>query len=436
MKFANPKIGPTIRHKTKTSVTIVIHGDKNNKYGYVRLYNDNYNILLSAELDERKYYGHRFTFNNLRESTEYYYQVGVTDRSYLDVDDMGNKIHKFTTLSNDKYSFALGSCRFYANLYGYLSIGNKLSDAPFKQIAKHNIDSMYIVGDHPYMDCIKELSFIRLKSHDNIFRNHIVARSTKGFKQVASKVNVQEVPDDHEYRDNGTPSLGEEEPETYRNAIDGINIFQIHSGPHNYGDNVPYWKHEDLGICEVFICDTRYERYEDNIMSDIQFNSLLTALINKESSKPFLIFTPVPFILAQHGSDMWKSFPKHQKQLLSHILECDIRNVFILTGDSHVSVTTDFDFYENNKPTDNKIVEIMSSPLYQVAHDTRNSIQNKFDVDDNLYLFSKEALSDLRSSVIRVNNYAIIDVLVDHLTVTYYKSSNGKELRNVTYHYW
>lgn len=434
--LTKPKIGPIIRDKTFNSISIVIHGTKIRQYGYIRVFSDDYEVIQSVHFVKNKYYGQRLTFEGLNENTEYNYQVGISIRYKPNVKFTG-KVYKFKTPSKDQYAFAFGSCRLFVNIFGLISIGDNISDRCFQSINKKNIDSVYIMGDHPYMDTIKELPMIRLKRRRSFFSNHIKARSTKGFKSIAMKHDIQEIPDDHEYRDNGTPDIGKTEPKVYRHAVDAINTFQIHSGPHEYGSDVKYWKYQDRGVCDIFICDTRYEINGHDMMSDEQLVSLQSHLLRKPDRKPFLLLSPVPFLLEQYGDDMWYSYPKQHTELINFIRNNDIKNVFVLTGDSHISATTDFYFYDTdtNFETGNKIVEIMSSSLFQIAHDSRKLIQNCMKLDD-CYLQSKDDIDTLRKSVIRKNNFAVVDVKKDSLTVTYYKAKDGSLMNIKTYSYW
>lgn len=446
----NKGIGPIIRNIDSNNVSILLFGKKKkNKHCFVVFHLIEENITIIRLVTKDTFYCGRIELNNLQPDNTYRYLCGIYHSRYnYDPEiDYFNFKHAFYSSfhipsNSNEYKFVFGSCRFYLNLFGY-GIFSSISDKPYKSINKlidrENIKSLFIIGDSLYMDIVKWLP-LRLKSSSSINRNHITARSTKGFKKIASKIEVKEIPDDHEYKDNANERHFIKNSKTYQNCINAINVFEISSAPHSKGSNVKYWDFFKRNDIPIFMMDSRYERYMDGIdkyiMSREQMDRLKYEMNHyKNSNLPFIIFCPVPFILQNGGNDSFSHFKKDQKEIIKFIVENKIKNVFILTGDAHSGICSRFNIYKNGNDTKCHITEIMSSGLYQLSHDKPETFKNSLSID-NYYIESDQTIRSLRKNVIDKDNFCMIEINKDErlLYAKYYKSS-GKFIKEYVYNF-
>lgn len=442
-------IGPIIRDiDDNGSVTLVLYGHKENKrycYGVLRI--DDQNLLIVKRLTKYRFYGRRFKFNIPFQESNYGYMCGVfhTNEKYKSSHHLNfrkcnySRVHVFPM----QYNFIFGSCRFFPNFDGHGFLVNK-SDQPFKNIAKmidkYQISTLFIIGDSVYMDIVEWLP-IRLKSRKKINKIHITARTSSGFRKVGSMVEIKEIPDDHEYRDNGTPAHYFKDKKAYRNCIDAINAFEISSGPYPKGTHVNYWEYLERQGIPFFMLDSRYERWQDEknnprIMSEAQFTLLKEKMLeNKDKDLPFIIFSPTPFALQSGNDDLFSSSKIDQKLIIEFIIENEIKNVFILTGDAHASVSTRFKIYKHGIYTGFDIVEILCSGIYQYAHDSPKNFKNELLIDE-YHLHSTMDLKTLQKNVITSNNFCLIEIDKRNkiLKCSYFKSS-GKFIRKIKYRF-
>lgn len=442
-------IGPIIREiRDDNTVTMVLYGHKKkNKlcYGVVVLADED--IFIVKKLNKDKEYGERFTFKVSSNKTKHSYLCGIfhTKNEYTSSDHLNFRDCYYGTIYTfrNQYNFVFGSCRFFPNIFGRGILVDR-TDKPFKSILKivnkYQISALFFIGDSVYMDIVKWLPF-RLKDEKDINRIHITARTTPGFRKLGSKIEIKEIPDDHEYRDNGDPSYYFKDKKAYTNCINAINTFQISSGPHLKNENIKYWSYFKRQNIPFFMLDSRYERWEDEnnnkrIMSEEQFESLKQSLLeNKNNNLPFIIFCPIPFILQNGGDDLFSSSKKDQKNIIKFIVKNQIKNVFFLTGDAHASVSSKFKIYKNGVYTGISIVEILCSGIYQYAHDSAKSFKNEL-VIDNYSIHSIMNLNTLQSKVIRDDNFCLVEVDKENkkLKCSYFKSS-GKFIRKNKYNF-
>lgn len=444
-------IGPIIRDvKNNKIISLVLYGYKKKGkkcYGVIKLFNDD-NIIVK-KLKESKGYGEKFIFNLKGNDEKYDYICGIfhSKVSYNDNDLFNFRKSYYGTINrfyNNSYNFVFGSCRFFPNIMGYGFLVNK-TDKPFKSIVKmidnYRINSLFLIGDSVYMDIVKWLP-LRLKNEKQINRIHITARKTKYFKKLGSMIEIKEIPDDHEYRDNGSPINYHNDIKAYQNCINAINLYEISSGPHEKGNmNIKYWSYFKRNDIPFFMMDSRYERWIDNdgnkrIISLDQMNYLKDKMIkNKNNNLPFIILCPVPFILQNGNDDVFSSSKKDQKEIIDFIVKNKIKNVFFLTGDAHAGISSKFKIYKDGEYTGVDVVEILSSGIYQYAHDSPKTFKNNLQIDE-YYIHSNSNLQTLRDNVISFNNFCLIEVDKENklLRASYFKS-NGKYIKNYEYEF-
>jgi hypothetical protein len=220
--------------------------------------------------------------------------------------------------------------------------------------------------------------WLRLTSLDSLLALHKNARRTSGLKKLMSRIETKCIEDDHAYRDNGTPALGATEPQVYQNCIDCVNIFDHPNGPLPFGKGLKYGISFERGPFKFFLCDTRFERNGNKIMSDEQWNRLETWLTSDPEKIKFLI-SPVP-VLCQRYNDTWYGYPQDQERLVSLVRQNKINNLVILSGDAHSSLFAQYRIYEKDKRTSTVITEILSSPFYAIFHDSPSKFYHELDL--------------------------------------------------------
>lgn len=466
---------PIIRHIGRERLDIVLYGKK----GYIGvvyiLCNDSdmisyydiescFNIFKVVLDDKTMDYSKRLTINHLLSGTSYSYIIFYSKEKYwpsiLENPEyaLSKKTYRghFKTLgvrhSQDNrysYTFAFGSCRYFLSFLGRKGIGVKKSDRPFKIINRlrdlYDIRSLYLIGDNIYTDIIKYLPCIRVTSKKRLKKIHTAARSTKGFKTLSSSIEIKEIPDDHEYRDNGDPIMGLHDKKAYNNAIRAINIYETSNGPFppHMSSKMKFWFSTFKEGIPIFGLDTRYERYIDDegtkrMISRDQMTTLKHKLINykrKYTDVPFIIFSPVPFAI-QHNEDSFYGFPQEQQEIVEFIYDNNIQNVFFLTGDAHCSVSAPFNIVKGNRISNIRIVEILCSGIYQYAHDSRKTFKNKLRIKNSPFsLQSTKSKEQIREEVIKKSAFCVIEYckIKKRLCVRFFNSKKAVMLREEEY---
>lgn len=449
LKDVMPSLGPIIRDTSATSVAIIIYGTPvKNKicYGAIRVRHDNNHpwILNILELKDNCYYSERFVFENLLPNTIYQYQyltinVDSTDElEFIDWCQAEESTFKTDDPQRNNYEFAFGSCRYFIQIGSLYALGNQISDKAFQTINKmidqgENIEMLLQIGDQVYTDTINLFPWLRLTSMNSLLALHKNARISSGLKQLMSRIETKCIEDDHAYRDNGTPELGAQEPQVYQNCIDCVNIFDHPNGPLPYGSELKYGISFERGPFKFFLCDSRFERNGNKIMSDEQWYRLENWLISDPDKIKFLI-SPAP-VFCQRYDDTWYGFPEDQERLVSLVYRYKINNLVILSGDAHSSLLAEYRIYRNNKMTDLKITEILSSPFYAIFHDSPSNFYNELNlthVGSRKYsLLTDESKAELRKRVLNQDNFATVksDHQDQSIQVDYY-SKDGQLLSN------
>lgn len=500
MDLNDPDIGPIIREKNPNSVRIAafspinasakadymvvryreissatdlnvnsdINSDINSEINSITQSQAPWSLTSLKELKADKRYSASFHIKKLKSDCPYEYQIAsiksspalgkdasssTVIKTNIYKDDHWKKCTTYTFKTpdafSDEYTFAFGSCRFFVQLFGHHFCDLQKSDLVFKTLHKMNekktytIDSLLMLGDQVYTDTIKQLSWLRYTSFENIEKLHRGAKKTRGLRSLSSYVEILEIPDDHEYRDNGAPFQRATDSYAYNNAIDCINLYEHPHGPHPRPPQThqAYNAVRDYGMilerspCSIFLCDSRYEREEKpkKIINDNQMEALTHWIKSPPQSLSFLT-TPISFAL-QRYEDTWYGFNDSSFEVLNALEESTLKKLFVLTGDSHSSCCSEFELFKRNKKGEKKslnksIVEIMSSSFYQHFHDAPNNFYDSRVVHDNRMnnsdyeLQSVDALNVLRGKVIQENNFAVVNAL----------SQKGKKSVHVDYH--
>lgn len=440
------RLGPIIRDTSSTSVSIVLYGTPIECYGFVkvgRLETDEWETqekFLSSSRD----YSKRFTFNNLKPDTVYHYYtfIGSTQNS-VEWDSSHFGTFRTDNPKTQKFNFAFGSCRYFLQPSSKWSIGSRMSDRAFQSILNlmkkgRNIRLLLNIGDQVYTDAIRKFPRLRITSAKKLRALHRTARSTDGIRTLMSIIEAKNVADDHEYRDNGNPQLGSDEPEIYQRCIDNINIYDHPNGPFPKGTSLEYGISFQRGPCSFYLINTRFTRTivdEDHpiphIMSEEEWERLEEWLRQDESPVKFLIST-VP-VFFQHYDDCWNGFSEDRFRLVKLLVQLKLPNLFILSGDSHASISGEFNIHKNGEETGARVFELLSSGFLAIFHDIPKMFFNEVTcygqelipslkdkdadpildrklVDTEYTLKTNESLKKFRSRVISKDSFATISV--------------------------
>lgn len=422
------RIPPIIRDTGPDSVAIVVYGSAKYSVGVVKI-NDpvaDVNFDLTLTLPQETDYSARFTFENLTPNTEYHYisyclppSQGYQTFENLECikEDSIKYLEagKFRTSDPGakKFIFAFGSCRYFLQPLVKLSIGSHLSDRAFRSIdyllengpLSERPQMLLTIGDQVYTDTINKFPWLRIKSEEKLRALHRSARSTPGFTRLSSTIEVKAIEDDHAYRDNGNPDLGATEPEVYANCLNMVNIYDHPEGPFPKEDNprLDYNIHFKRGPASFYLLDTRYSRSDEYLLSEADWSALEEWLSEDTDEIKFLV-SPVPVFLQKYD-DTWAGYPQEQHRLVHNIVKHGLKNFFILSGDAHSSVSTEFTIYRDSDATrsrasstkfgDNstgsrnnsswssnastglRIVEILSSGFLSLFHDKPKNFFNE-----------------------------------------------------------
>lgn len=331
--------------------------------------------------DQNNYNFTKIPVSNLSPGVKYFYRA-VIDGS------VSERIHSFRTFSAEKnynFSIGFGSCQ-----QGY---GATTPDI-FPVIAEDSLRFFLQIGDWTYPDFGRSGKGYN-ESIDKLEETYRIRYdySYPFNNSVLSRMPVAYIYDDHDFAGNDADGTN-----PYKaNSLKAYSMFFPHYKLDNQDNGI--WQKFRFGDVEFFLLDLRTQRSANSNALDSNgiFNppaghSILNGFtINGEDQKTWLerslknsnakwkvivstvIFNPryldalkdekisKMFPKVQKGiSDKWAGFPEDIDFLLNIIKNNDIRNVIMVSGDSHSSYIDD--------GTNSVIPEISSSNL-----DTKNS---------------------------------------------------------------
>ena len=147
----------------------------------------------------------------------------------------------------------------------------------------------------------------------------------------------------------------------------------------------------EKGSIKVILLDTRYfrdnlilsknrnQRYEPStgtILGETQWNWLENEL--RESEADFnVILSSIQILSAEHGFETWGNFPSEVKKLEDLIVSSEAKNVFLLSGDRHISEFSG----TNVAGLGYKLIDFTSSGLTH-SYDEYRGEPNKYRIGD------------------------------------------------------
>ena len=224
-------------------------------------------------------------------------------------------------------------------------------DAIERMAEREDIQLFLHMGDQHYNDGSNTLEEFR-----NDWRSQLNERS---YREMHEAVGFYQTWDDHEVDNDYDPTSIS--PSTFANAEQAFyESFAIERGP---GDGL--WNSYVWGdTAEFIILDSRSERYvptEDYYISQAQMDWFLERL--SSSTAHFkVVLNSVPITDMPGGyfgeGDRWEGYDGQRDQVINHIVDNDIRNVWFLSGDFHIGMVTRV----NNDGGGRRIHEIAAGP--------------------------------------------------------------------------
>lgn len=211
--------------------------------------------------------------------------------------------------------------------------------------AKEDLDAFLQLGDWSYMDDPAAESTVKTAAVTQAEYDELWGITLKetGYQAILARTGMYATLDDHEVVDSG--GFYNLPPERYDTAMKSF--FQHTAVPNieDAGDKFRFWQSYQWGdSVEFFVLDSRLGRKPDTrrgpdaeYLSKEQMTWLKAGL--KASTAHFkVLLNSVPitdFTFAVSEEDRWEGFAAQRNELLDHITDEDIRNVWFLTGDFH-----------------------------------------------------------------------------------------------------
>ena len=188
-----------------------------------------------------------------------------------------------------------------------------------------------------------------------------------------------------------------------------------------------WYKYQD-GCCDVFVTDSRTERFfatesSPEILNAKQMRALKRWL-KDGSGRVKVIVTSVPFFpdpVNGEGGDKWAGFPKQRNAILAHIERNQISKVIFFSGDIHASMTA-----ELISPSGLKILSVISSPFFwPYPHPSASHFQRSGSIHvDRVGDFQ----IDNASRIINDDNFTRVKVSPQKIIVDIYARKGARKL--------
>ena len=276
------------------------------------------------------------------------------------------------------------------------------------KMAKEPIDLMVHLGDMSYNDGAKTLSQYRGKWRKTL--------SAQGYRDLLSTAGYYITWDDHEVDNNFNPeTMNKAHLKAAKDAF-----FETTSAERGPKDRL--WRSYMWGAtAEIFVLDSRSERKPSTAKSDkpiyIGLEQMAWLKAGLKSSKAHfkVLLNSVPItempIWYLSKSDRWQGYEKQRDELLGHIADTGINNVWFLSGDFHLS----FVARVGNKGAGKDLYEIAVGPG---ANLNPLGIPALFPASQFLHM----------SATIEVATTLTFDPATNEVHVRYIQASNGKVL--------
>ena len=243
--------------------------------------------------------------------------------------------------------------------------------------------------------------------------------------------------DDHEIEDNWPQRANSKDRmKKFPAAMHSFQAYQLSHGPlydvrpdgHIDGSPDDYWYKFRNGCCDVFVTDSRTDRFYPEqegkrlIFSEEQIEALKSWLADKAQGRVKLVATSVPFFpdLAG-GPDRWDGFPDQRNEILDFIQANQIRKVVFLSGDVHSSMSAEL--IDADDPSF-KVISIVSAPFFWPYPHSKAS---RFQLSGDLKHANRRYRIRRATPVVSKDNFTRVTVRPDQVKVEVF-GRKGKKL--------
>jgi alkaline phosphatase D len=457
-----PTVGPIIGHTTPHHARIFLRGDlqKNARVfaglRYRRSGDTHWSKGVFSQLNSARDLCDVITLNDLAAATEYEYQAGWFSpmspvHTVETVQELPlqwpREIYRFRTQSSERQTpraYIVGSCRYLRMTAGVPSLpylGDRIfaSIAHLAQRATIPVNALLMTGDQVYIDDLNIIAPDR--EFKEILSKYRTAFSQPHIAKLMSGLPTYMILDDHEIEDNWPANKNKNDERLYNNAITAYELYQASHGPaHELLENgnvdphlKRYWYQFANGDIEWFVTDSRTRRElspgNRRILDEEQEKALCDWLIHSPARVKFVV-TSVMFFPDRKrlGDDAWKAFPEQRLRLLETIRTHRIKNVFIVSGDVHGSLTSRL---THSQDPEFEVHTLVSSPLCN-SKMLPYAKASTFILDQPLArAVEGEYRHELTSKVISRDNFAHLVVEAEQLRVSYH-DRDGKFLQSTS----
>ncbi|WP_428265001.1 alkaline phosphatase D family protein [Haliangium sp.] len=316
-----------------------------------------------------------FDLTDLAADTGYVYRVELSrDDDGFTPGDVGGAVHgSFTTLPagdrlNGEFVFAFGSC-----VHPFRT-GDRIFDGLATHCQREPVRFMFMLGDQVYADMMpKELAAAspgQWKTPNGIcdarsYREAVDFAAygsayqafwgSGAFRRALMRLPIFSCFDDHELADDWGTAGENRDPESADRRAAALRAYDLYQ--HVLNPETPagrYWYSFQVGDIGFFALDTRSHRHWQRgaakvLLDDEQFEALEGWLLATRelpvkfiaSSVPLVHISsvlgiPIPRVISA-ARDQWTGFEAQRRRLLDFIFTNDVRGVYVLSGDVHMS---------------------------------------------------------------------------------------------------
>jgi alkaline phosphatase D len=308
---------------------------------------------------------------NLAPSTCYYYDFRV-DSSF----SVRGRTRTADTGDNDLVRFALVSCSNYE--HGYFNAYEKISDRNDLNAVIHLGDYIYEYETGGYSASISDREnypsheIVSLEDYRLRYSHYRLDNNLKNLHQQYPFICIW---DDHEsandaYKDGAenhseaTEGIWETRKSSSRKAY-----FEWMPIRDNGPDSIIYRKFNYGNLLNLYMLDTRIEGRDKQVeasssevndanrslLGETQYNWLTSELSNSNAQWNIIgqqvMIAPLEAFGVPVNPDQWDGYNYERNQLLNHIMNNNIENVVVLTGDIHTSWANDIPLNNYNAST-------------------------------------------------------------------------------------
>jgi alkaline phosphatase D len=366
--YGQLSVGPFAGAVTENSAEFIIKTFKPEKV-VIELFEENdleSTIFSSEEVADTNNYNYvKLSAKGLKPNTTYHYRAIVNEvRS--------RRWHSFKTFPSEKrtnFSFGFGSCQ--------QSSYAKWTPEVFPVAANDSLRFFIQIGDWTYPDTTEKKYGYRFNEKMDLVEKSYQSKYDYNYpftSEILSQMPIAYVYDDHDFAANnpdGTTPAKE-------NSIIGYRKFFPHYPLKNENNGI--WQSFRFGDAEFFLLDTRAQRSpninslgEDGIIImppghsllagfDIEgenqmdwfLNALRTSTAKWKVIVSSVVFNPSYALTLNNDSimakypwmrndviDKWAGFQEDLNKVMTTIKDNNIRNVFVISGDTHSSYIDD-----------------------------------------------------------------------------------------------